>query len=57
MVKASYAPYVEQLSEYSKIAKSFNDIAKSFNIAIIYEDGASEEDEEEIRKSDAAILS
>ena len=57
MVKASYAPYAEQLSKYSKIVKSFNDIAKSFDIAIIYEEGASEEDKEEIRESDTVIIS
>lgn len=63
MVKASYAPYAEQLSQYDKIVKSFNKIAKSYNniakrdIVSIYEEEASEEEEEEIRKSDATILS
>lgn len=57
MVKASYAPYAKQLSQYNKIAKSFNDIAKSWKITSIYEEGVSEEEEEEIRKSDATILS
>ena len=63
MVKASYAPYAEQLSQYDKIVKSFNKIAKSYNniakrdIVSIYEEEVSEEEEEEIRKSDATILS
>lgn len=57
MVKASYAPYAKQLSQYNKIAKSFNDIAESWKITSVYEEGVSEEDKEEIRKSDATILS
>lgn len=56
-IEASYAPYAEQLSQYNKIAKVFRDISINWKITSIYEEGTSEEDEEEIRKSDAAILS
>jgi len=56
-IEASYAPYAEQLSRYNKIAKVFRDISIDWKFTSIYEEGTSEEDEEEIRKSDAAILS
>lgn len=52
MISELYAPYEEQLSQY-KMGKAFND----WKITSIYEEGTSEEDEEEIRKSDTAILS